>query len=555
MNSAQKAEGGIAAIGLVEESVHLLRRTPVGALTVYYAGTAPFALGLVFFWARTTWFRPSDTAVAWAALGLVVLFALMKTAHAEFCARLLALRVGDVPPAPSVSRISRIAVAQLRLQTWGILLLPIALVLAVPFGWTYAHFQSASVIGEGGSPGKEAAAQAKLWPGQNHLGLLLLSALAMAVWVNVAVAFLTVPWLANRLLGIENLFGFTGWWFANTTFVASTLVLTWLAIDPLVKAFYVLRVFYGRSQRSGEDLRVELRTTRMSRQGWRAATTMLVLAAFVWTACSGVAQPEPGPAAAESSTAVQPADLDAAIDHVLAGSEFAWRLRPVPGADAAEEEEEGMLRQFLRFAGEELRDFFRWLEKLWDDLSRWVDRLFPSGEREKDTGPARGAGSTAARILLWAAVVLVAGLLIGIVVLAWRRNRMHRQIEELARPEVVAAPDLRDERTQAAQLPADGWLALAHEQLAAGEWRLALRAVYLATLAQLAADGFVSLAKFKTNMDYERELRRRALARQELVPWFATRRGTFEEVWYGRTPAAEAAVREWLAELERPQSS
>jgi hypothetical protein len=123
-----------------------------------------------------------------------------------------------------------------------------------------------------------------------------------------------------------------------------------------------------------------------------------------------------------------------------------------------------------------------------------------------------------------------------------------------ARAVTATAPDLRDENVQAAQLPVDGWLALAREQAARGEWRLALRAVYLATLARLAAEGFISLAKFKTNMDYEREVRRRALSREEISAAFSLRRREFEDVWYGRAEPAEANVRAWMAEMERSAS-
>ena len=99
---------------------------------------------------------------------------------------------------------------------------------------------------------------------------------------------------------------------------------------------------------------------------------------------------------------------------------------------------------------------------------------------------------------------------------------------------------------------ADGWLALAREQMERGEWRLALRALYLATLARLAGEGLISLATFKTNLDYEREVRRRALSRAEVVTRFAARRREFEAVWYGREHPGESHVRAWMAELERP---
>ncbi len=102
-------------------------------------------------------------------------------------------------------------------------------------------------------------------------------------------------------------------------------------------------------------------------------------------------------------------------------------------------------------------------------------------------------------------------------------------------------------------MPSHEWLELARAQLARGEWRLALRALYLASLASLGARGLVSLARAKTNLDYERELARRAAGRTEVVSGFRARRLSFECVWYGRVSAEESVVRAWLAELEREE--
>ena len=63
----------------------------------------------------------------------------------------------------------------------------------------------------------------------------------------------------------------------------------------------------------------------------------------------------------------------------------------------------------------------------------------------------------------------------------------------------------------------------------------------------------MSLAKFKTNLDYEREARRRSLGRREVVARFATRRVAFEAVWYGNTEPRESEARDWLVEMEGPR--
>ncbi len=524
-----------SAIELIEEAVQLLRRAPAGVLAVYYLGAVPFVLGLLFFWAHATWFRPTGATIAWSALGLVGLFAVMKTAQAEFCARLLAQRLGAAAPAWSGRRGAGLAVAQLRLQPWLALVLPFAALLVVPFGWVFAYAQSATVLGDEPSAHDEAWAQAKLRPEQNYLGLLLIAVLAGGSWINLAAAFYALPWLANRLLGIENIFGFTGWWFANTTFLASVTALTWLAVDPLVKAFYTLRVFHGRARQTGEDVRVEFRAARGG--GWRRNALGLLLALAAVT-------PEAPVRAAAAPLAVQPAELDRAIDEVLAGSDFRWRLPPPVVASARQD---GPVTSFLKEGVAMVREMFQ-------AIGRWWDRNFPGKDDADRTRRNRGGfGAMQAVTLLLYGFVAVAVLLLGWVGwLVWKQAKRAESPVLQARAVALAAPDLRDENVQAALLPADGWLALAREQAALGEWRLAWRALYLATLARLAAEGLLSLAKFKTNLDYERELRRRALSRGEIVARFTARRRGFEDVWYGRAEPAEPAVREWMAELERP---
>ena len=527
--------------------MHLLRRAPVGLLLVYSAGTVPFVLGLLFFWAHITWFRPSGGDVAWGALALVLLFAVMKTAQAEFSTGLLRLRLGAPPPPWSWTGFVRLGFAQLRLQPWVLLALLPSAVLSVPFGWVYAYGQSVTVIGEGERLHAEAVAQAKLWPGQNHLGLLMLTVLGFCTWTNFAAAFYVVPWLANRLLGIENIFGFSGWWFFNTTFLASVTALTWLAVDPLVKAFYVLRVFHGRSRRTGEDVRVELQLARHLTP-LRSVALIAVLLALVPAASLRATDAAPAPAPA----LIEPVQLDRAIDEVMTGSNFRWRLRPA--AVEADKEADGPITRFFRQGIDKLRSVSRALGRLWHEFVEWYDRHFSNHEKEETAKPASDSSLPQAllRLLLYGFIAVAAFLLGWLVWIIWRQAKRNQLSILTARAVAAVAPDLRDENVQAALLPEEGWLALAREQAARGEWRLALRALYLALLARLAADRLITLASFKTNLDYERELRRRALSRTEIVGRFTARRREFESAWYGRAEPGATEVNDWLAEFERP---
>ena len=119
---------------------------------------------------------------------------------------------------------------------------------------------------------------------------------------------------------------------------------------------------------------------------------------------------------------------------------------------------------------------------------------------------------------------------------------------------MVAVPDLADENVTASQLPEDDWLRLARELLSKGELRFALRALYLASLAHLAQRDMISLAKFKSNRDYEQELRRRARALPDLQDAFAENVGIFDRVWYGLHDVTREALQRFQINLEKIQA-
>ncbi len=543
MSAARRNEP--SAMQWVEESVHLLRRAPIEAFAIYYAGTVPFVLAVLFFWAHTTWFLPSGAEVAWGALGLTLLFILMKALQSEFCAHLSALQFGVPPPAWSWRRIGRVAVAQLELQPWAFVATLVASFVVLPLGWVYAYAQIATVVGSDEQLHRTSVANARLWPWTNHLALSLIAGVAICVWGNLLATFITIPWLASHLLGIDNPFGWSGWDFGNSTFLASVTGVTWLLVDPVVKAFYTLWVFYGRSRRTGDDIRVELQRARLARpvNATRAAALLLVCLAAIATApARGDGPPPPNVVRAER--------LDQAISRVLDKPEFSWRLRPLPKPSA--ESSDGPISRFVREGGRILRDVFRAVGRQIGKFVDWiVDHLFP--DRSLHGSPAGAAtGMMMLKVLLYAFIGAAILLILWVIWIVFRQAQRQTRSVVAANAVVSAVPDLRDENVQAAQLPTDRWLALAREQMARGEWRLAWRALYLAMLAQLAAEGLISLARFKTNLDYERELRRRALSRAEIVGRFAQRRRGFESVWYGRDIASETDVREWMAELERP---
>lgn len=112
-----------------------------------------------------------------------------------------------------------------------------------------------------GHPGRPA-------PGQSWLLLGVLFLFAFLVWVNTVLAMAMLPALLRMLFGVDTAFTQAGAHSVfNTTYLACSFALTYIFVDPLIKAVFVLRCFYGQSVGTGDDLKAELARLRAPSPG------------------------------------------------------------------------------------------------------------------------------------------------------------------------------------------------------------------------------------------------------------------------------------------------
>ncbi|MEW6488744.1 MAG: hypothetical protein AB1578_12635 [Thermodesulfobacteriota bacterium] len=517
-----------SALDLVEEALHCLRRAP-RLLAPYYLGSLPFVLGFLYFWAEMSRSALAPARCAAASLGLALLFVWMKAWQAAFARGVRAFRVGEPSSVGTRRQAAAVVAAQAVVHAAGLLALPAAAVLALPLGWVWAFLQHATAVGRdpvGGLRGtiRRAWAQARRDPGANHALLGLLGLAGLFAFLNLAAALVTVPVLLKALLGLESPFTRSWGAYANTTVLAVLAGLTYLAVDPLAKAAYVLRHFYGESRATGEDLRADLRRLAPSRARASSLPLLLVLAAVCLGpgAVPARGEPEPGRPAARSR--LDPEALGRAADRVLAREEYAWRL---PRARVeAPDDEPGLLAGFLAEAGRLLEQGLEALRKALGALGRWLRGLFPEGSGEP--AASRPAATAWVKPLLAGAFALALAVLVGLLL---RRHRLRKR--RPAPAPLSPAPDLEDTAVPPDALDPEGWADLARDLAARGQLRLALRALYLAGLALLAEQRLVTVARHKSDREYEAELRRRGPETQALLPAFSENLRLFEGVWYG----------------------
>jgi hypothetical protein len=551
MNNRNKQPQGKGAIEIIEEAVHVLRLSPPSILATYYIGSLPFILGLLFFWADMSRSAIAGKYCAVASFGLAMLFVWMKFWQAVFARQLRAHVFHESAPRWTPRRISRLATAQTLIQPSGLFVLPVAMLIVLPLGWMYAFYQNASALGDGESDDvrtviKRSWHQATLWPRQNHIVLSILSIFGLFLVFNLAISIFLLPKLLNSLLGIETIFTKSGWSVFNTTFLTTTCGIAYLCMDPLMKAVYVLRCSHGSSLQTGEDLKAALKKFLPPKK---------IVAAFIVFSLVPIALGTPM-AHERAKTqpveyrmpraSVSPGELNHSIREVMKRREYTWRM-PREGPSKEESDKTGLFAPFTEWVSETLRTIgrtiARWTKKLFD----WLEKLLPKAEGGREPS-GRGWMSSVRGLLL-----VLSGLLVcALAALLWRTWRRRRKREGGVVSEAISfTPDLTNDQLGADELSTDRWLALAQELMEKGEFRLVLRALYLASLAHLAEHEMITIAKYKSNRDYELELQRRAHDQLDLQAVFSHNVAMFDRTWYGMYEVTQEEMKHFTANQER----
>lgn len=549
------------ALDLVEEATHLLRTAAVGTLALYYVGTAPFVLALLYFWADMSRNPFAEQHLADAAFAVAALFVWMKFWQALFARRVRARLAGGAPAPLRAGAAFRVAVVQTTLQPVG--LLPIGLcisasvyspalglLLAFAVGGLLPLFYTITTVGDGTADTvsevfKKAWRLWMLWPKQSLALLVVLYLFGFCVFLSLSVFCGSLPGVLQTLFGVQSVFTQSLGSLFNSTFFAAMFGLAYLCVDPILKTVYTLRCFYGESLKSGEDLKAELKRFSPSAQAVFLAVMLLATmsgAQATLAADDATTANPPIEAPAGKTGAISSPDLDHAIDQTIHQRKYTWRM---PREATPKDTKQGAIGRFFDKVAEMLRKALRsardWLQKV-------SKKLFPRRNISHSYHDP-GEWMTSLQALLF---VLITVVVCALAIFIYRLWQGKPRLDAVASdPVQKPVPDIGDENVGADQMPEDGWTRLGRELLERGEFRLALRAFYLASLAYLAQRSLITLARFKSNHDYERELRRRGHSFPVLLSIFGDNLPVFERIWYGRHDVNGEMVNDFAANVER----
>ncbi len=524
-----------SGVEILEESCQLLRDAPPRILAIYLLGTAPFLLGFLYFWADMSGSAFAQDHLAEGALAVSLLFVWKSLWQAIFASELRG-QLADSPPKWSIANVAATAVIQTAIQSTSLLVIPVGAVLILPFGTVFGFYRTSMVLAGDTSAKprillRRALGAAGLWQGQTWVALAIASLLALLVLINLLAMFLIVPQLLKSFFGIEFAFTRNIAGIFNLTFLMVLCSLVYLCLDPLLTAMYALRVFYADSRESGRDLSVALQRARVA----AGFLFCILLFGFATAVQAQTANP-----------AVATPTLDRSIDQVLKRSEFVWRMPRPP----IEEKDRGFAISWLESLSR-LMDRMMQTVKEW---AEWIRRWFEPLRYSPDAGGTKGAAPSTTLKWLTYAVGAVAACAVAFLLFRLLRNRKAPK-PVLAGVAASVAIDLNDDSITADQMPESSWLALAQDWLAKGDRRMALRAFHLATLNYLARRELILLQRWKSNYEYEIELRRRARAMGAAIgPVFASNVGIFERGWYGYHEVDDEALTAYRSNLETLRS-
>jgi len=556
------------ALQILEEAFHLLRSADVACFWTFYLGAVPFALGMLYFVADMSRSSLAQRDAAFVAVVMAALYFWMRYTQAKFCAGLWrTLSPGAAPAASRRDRFASLAALWL-LQALHLPILVIGAFFAIPLGWVIAAQQNLSVLAltqdHRGRPLRELLLKSIRFShhewAQNHAILLIFFFISLFTWINIVATCVLVPGFGKSLFGVENIFTLNPIAAVmNTTFILGSFMLMQLVIVPLLLATYVLRCFYADSRSSGADLLSRLATCRAKRekeqrreQGALARVPLIALAALslagmgMTTATPAAAAEAEAPVALERPVEDRSEQFRSEITETLEQKKYQWQLSRRALAREGDEEESWIALRINEIADS--------AKKLVDAAGEWFEKTMRrlmernrsgSGNRDPDLSFFRELSSGVSLAL----VGLILGLLAWLAYILYRRHRNREKVEVV--DEGVSAPiDLASEDIVASQLHEDEWLRLAREQIEKGEERLAVRALFLATLAHLGDRGLLKIARFKSNRDYRSELAMRGRNLGELRRAFDENTTLFERVWYGMHRLGEGSIDFYLKNHE-----
>ncbi len=413
----------------------------------------------------------------------------------------------------------------------------------------------------------------------------VLFAVILLVAFNLHIAANTLIYLGRKLAGLELTYAQRFASVDNAEWVTIVIALAFVLFEPLRAAVATLLLVDGRVREEGLDLLAaveQLPKRRPRSEPLRRAKDVAAALVFALGASllpvDGWAQAKPGaPLERLRGAAVECGYENHTLDHGLKGADqlppaehaalrrladeaemYAWDWEDcdtlqqrldvalplvrdavttagAPTATASERAKEILGRPEFATAPppppeqpkvEDEEGVFAWLHDAWLKFLEWLLKPSEADARPVTPDPLPKLGMGAVNAVVIGLVLAVVLLLIIVLVRSLRNQALNRPALEVL---TEAAPGIRTGEQSALSRAPEGWASLADDLAAAGNFREAVRHLYLALLSRLHRAGAIDYDPTLSNWDYCRDFR----GHREWLPTFRELTLRFDFAWYG----------------------
>jgi len=281
-------------IDLIEEAIHLLRRAPIETYAFFLVGITPFVLCFFRFCSEMSYSKFAETDLPGFASTLALSYLWMKAFQYLACRQLVMVYTRDFSNQRTFGRTLRSCVHQAAIHPFGLIAKPMATLAAIPGFLTFvpllmlpasivfSFFQNASILITG-----ERGDFAKCWHlsvtrGRTAASLLLLSLfLRIVIFLNVYTMIGILPYLLKALFGVDTFLSRDFRWLISFSYVVGIGLISYFAVDLLIKAIQVIQVCRAEAQTTGQDLQRSLKSLTAGRRERAAFNSLLALVCLI----------------------------------------------------------------------------------------------------------------------------------------------------------------------------------------------------------------------------------------------------------------------------------
>jgi hypothetical protein len=551
----------MSGLQLVDTSINLARSQLLPYMWLYYIGATPFFLYFLYFFHNMSVNPHAHESLFISSGILAVLLIWMKVWQSIFCFRSLE-ELTQTNGKLTFKKIIHCTGWQMLIGLTEFFVIPIAIILTIPFGWCYSFLQLASISSLTNSDNiiKHSLEHSRVWQKQNHIMLwilcpvilftmialmsafpivikliapgtfysdagfiviilmsiftLLFNPLGGFLLINFIIILTLLPKILHFLFGIETTLSMSNALILHPGFLLSAGVLCFLCMDPLVKIAYVVRIYNYKAVGSGHDIIQKIN------KFMPVIAILLFLPLFKANA-------------SESGEGPNQQQIDKAIKSTFQNNTYIWKEKNTISLPDVQLKKPNFFRQLETLINKSFKKIGYWFKSLFKNKKTHDPNQVQA--KQKLISP-----QTETRILV--AVLLMIALSALIYLFIQRKHKSSKLIATTDTRPAIPEPLLKT--ISADDNPPDEWERMAMQSVSEGDIKSAIRYLFLSTVSFVGSHNLINIRKSSSNRDLRRDLQKRFPDRTDFIQEFSIIISMYEYAWYSTSDISEELFNE-----------